>query len=152
MRIFEDPFFWALVSMFGLAGGEALVGSARLAKFRSLGFVTVGMFTLGRVVLVLPALSQPRLVSGDWIRVVGGAIFAAGMAFALPVFTLRPITGPAAGVSLRTEGFYRESPLSFRCVVVPRFGNDVPLGDRHRSRSRVVGGSVAVNDNRRREP
>ena len=26
-------------------------------KIRSLGFVTVGMFTLGRVVLVLPALS-----------------------------------------------------------------------------------------------
>jgi protein-S-isoprenylcysteine O-methyltransferase Ste14 len=106
MTIFEDPFFWALVSMFGLAGGEALVGSARLAKFRSLGFVTVAMFTLGRVVLVLPAVSQPRL-AGDWIWVLGAVIFGAGMVFALPVFAIRPVTGPEAGVSLKTEGFYR---------------------------------------------
>jgi protein-S-isoprenylcysteine O-methyltransferase Ste14 len=105
--------------MFGLAGAEALVGSARLAKFRSLGFVTVGIFTLGRVVLVLPALPRPRLVAGDWIWVVGGAIFAAGMAFALPVFTIRPITGPDAGVSLRTEGFYRivRNPLDLSDVL-----------------------------------
>ena len=106
MRIFEDPFFWALVSMFGLAGGEALVGSARLGRIRSLGFVTVGMFTLGRVVLVLPAVSQPRLVPGDWSWVAGGAIFAVGVVFMLPVFSIRPFTGPEAGMSLRTEGFY----------------------------------------------
>jgi hypothetical protein len=37
MRFFKDPYFWALVSMFGLGGAEALVGSARLARFRSLG-------------------------------------------------------------------------------------------------------------------
>jgi hypothetical protein len=89
MRIFEDPFFWALVSMFGLAGAEALVGSARLAKSRSLGFVTVATFTLGRVVLVLPAVSQRRLAA-DWIWVLGAVIFGAGMVFALPVFTIRP--------------------------------------------------------------
>jgi hypothetical protein len=33
MRLFGDPFFWALVSMFGLAGADALVGSVRLARF-----------------------------------------------------------------------------------------------------------------------
>ncbi|MGD1029023.1 methyltransferase family protein [Candidatus Binatus soli] len=107
MRIFGDPFFWALVSMFGLASATAGVGSTRLGKFRSLGLVTVGMFTLGRVVLVLPAVTQPRLVAGDWIWVVGGVIFAAGMVFALPAFAIRPFTGPEAGVSLRTGGFYR---------------------------------------------
>jgi protein-S-isoprenylcysteine O-methyltransferase Ste14 len=107
MKLFGDPFFWALVSMFGLTGAEALVGSARLAKFRSLGFATVGMFTIGRVVLVLPAVSQPRFGASNWSSGVGGVIFLAGMIFALPVFTIRPITGPEAGVSLRTGGFYR---------------------------------------------
>jgi len=106
MRIFEDPFFWALVSMFGLAGAEALMGSARLGKIRSLGFVTVGMFTLGRVVLVLPAVSQPRFPPGDWSWIVGGTIFVVGIAFMLPAFAIRPFTGPKAGMSLRTEGFY----------------------------------------------
>ena len=106
MRIFGDPFFWALVSMSGLAGAEAQVGSARLAGFRSLGFVTVGTFTLGRVVLVLPAVSQPRLAAGDWSWIVGGVIFAVAVVFMLPAFEIRPFTGPEAGVSLRTGGLY----------------------------------------------
>jgi protein-S-isoprenylcysteine O-methyltransferase Ste14 len=106
MKFFQDPYFWALVSMFGLAGAEALMGSARLARFRSLGFVTVGLFTLGRVVLVLPAVTQPRLAAGEWSWIAGGVIFAVGMVFSLPVFAIRPITGPAAGVSLKTRGLY----------------------------------------------
>ncbi|MGO9507153.1 MAG: hypothetical protein ACLPXZ_07335, partial [Mycobacterium sp.] len=119
MRIFGDPFFWALVSMFALAGATAGVGSTRLGKFRSLGLVTVGMFTLGRVVLVLPALSQPRLAAGDWNWVVGGVIFAAGMVFALPAFAIRPFTGPEAGVCLRSGGFYRivRNPLYLSYVL-----------------------------------
>ena len=106
MRFFKDPYFWALVSMFGLGGAEALVGSARLARFRSLGFVTVGLFTVGRAVLVLPAVAQPRLAAGEWSWIGGGVIFAVGLVFALPVFAIRPITGPAAGVSLKTGGLY----------------------------------------------
>jgi protein-S-isoprenylcysteine O-methyltransferase Ste14 len=107
MKPFEDPFFWALVSMFGLTGAEALVGSARLAKFRSLGFVTVAMFTIGRVVLALPSVTQPRFVATDWNSAVGAAIFVVGIVFALPVFTISPISGPEASVSLGTRGFYR---------------------------------------------
>jgi protein-S-isoprenylcysteine O-methyltransferase Ste14 len=106
MRCFEDPYFWALVSMFGLGGAEALVGSARLARFRSLGFVTVGLFTLGRMVLVLPPVTQPRLAAGEWSWIAGGVILAVGLVFALSVFAIRPITGPAAGVSLKTGGLY----------------------------------------------
>lgn len=106
MRFFGDPFFWALVSMFGLAASEALVGSARLARFRSLGLVAVGMFTVGRVAIVLPMVAQPRLVTGAWSWSIGSVIFAAGMIFALPVFAIRPVTGPDAGVSLKTGGLY----------------------------------------------
>ena len=105
MRIFGDPFFWALVSMFGLAAAEAVVGSARLARIRSLGIVIVGMFTLGRVVLVLPVVSQPRLVAGDGAG-LSAVIFAVAVVFMLPAFAIRPFTGPEAGVSLRTGGFY----------------------------------------------
>ena len=106
MKLFSDPFFWALVSMFGLVGAEALVGSARLARIRSLGLVMVGLFTLGRVAIVLPEVSQPRFASGHWSWVAGGMIFVVGIVFALPAFTIRPVTGPAAGVNLKTSGFY----------------------------------------------
>jgi protein-S-isoprenylcysteine O-methyltransferase Ste14 len=106
MRFFQDPYFWALVSMFGVGGAEALVASAKLAKLRSLGLVTVGLFTLGRVVLVLPVVTQPRLAAGEWSWFAGGVIFAIGIVFALPAFTIKPFRGPAAGVSLKTGGLY----------------------------------------------
>ena len=61
---------------------------------------------MGRVVLVLPAVTQPRLAAGEWSWIAGGVIFAVGLVFALPVFAIRPITGPAAGVSLKTGGLY----------------------------------------------
>ena len=35
----------------------------------------------------------------------------AGMVFALPMFTIRPITGPEAGVSLRTKDFTGSSGI-----------------------------------------
>ena len=155
MSLFGDPFFWALVSMFGLAGAEALVGSTRLARIRSLGFVTVGMFALGRVVLVLPAVSQSRLVAGNWSWVVGGVIFAVGVAFMLPAFAIRPFTGPEAGVSLRSDGFYGivRNPIYLADVlwclgwaVMFRSEIGIALG------SGVVGESVAANDSRGGEP
>ena len=56
MKVFDNPYFWALISMLGLVGAEAVVGSDKLAKSRSLGVLSVGLFGLGRVVLVLPAV------------------------------------------------------------------------------------------------
>ena len=106
MNVFDDPFFWALVSMFGLIGAQAVVGSARLAKSRSLGILSVGLFGLGRVVLVLPAVSQPRFGAAGWTWVVGGILFALGVVFTLPAFVIKPFTGPEAGVSLKDSGFY----------------------------------------------
>jgi protein-S-isoprenylcysteine O-methyltransferase Ste14 len=143
MRPFEDPFFWALVSIFGLTGAEALVGSVRLARFRALGVATVGMFTVGRVVLVLPAVSQPRFAPSDWITAAGAVIFVAGMIFALPALTIRPLTGPEAGVSLKTGGFYRvvRNPL-YLSDVLWCFGWAVMSVRRSASRWFPCGGRV----------
>lgn len=82
------------------------MGSAKLARFWWRGFITVGLFTVGRVAIVLPWVHQPRLAAGYWNWVVGGLIFGVGMVFALPVFTIRPITGSEAGVNLKTAGLY----------------------------------------------
>lgn len=106
MKWFSDPFFWALVSMFGMVGAEAVVGSTRLARSRLLGLLSVGLFGLGRVVLVLPGISQPRFHAGDWSWIVGGIIFAVGLVLTLPAFMIRAFTGPDAGVSLKSSGFY----------------------------------------------
>lgn len=76
------------------------MGSARLAKSRSLGVFSVALFSLGRVVLVLPVVSQPRFAAADWTWVVGGILFVVGVVFTLPAFVI------SAGVSLKDSGFY----------------------------------------------
>lgn len=107
MNVFDGPFFWAFVAMSGLVGAEAVVGSTKLAKSRLLGLISVGLFGLGRVVLVLPRVAQPRFASSPWCWVAGGIIFAVGVIFTLPAIVIRAFTGPDAGVSLRDNGFYR---------------------------------------------
>lgn len=105
MMIVHEPFFWALVSMFGLVGAQAVVGNAGLRKYRSLGFFMVTLFALGRVILVLPFIAQPRFYIAQ-SRLIGSIIFGSGMIFCLPAFRVKPFTGPDASIGLRTTGFY----------------------------------------------
>jgi protein-S-isoprenylcysteine O-methyltransferase Ste14 len=107
MSVLMDPFFWALVSMSGLLGASALVGSRRLARRQLFGALTVATFALGRVVIVLPIVPQPRYEADAWVWLAGGVLFATGMIFASPVLRIRAFTGPAAGLQLRTRGLYR---------------------------------------------
>ena len=106
MIFFEDPFFWALVSMFGLVGAGAVVGSKKLGTYPLFGVVIVALFDLGRVMLVLPSYPQPRFEMGGWHWAVGGIIFAVGLIFCIPAFRIRPFTVADEGVELNTGGFY----------------------------------------------
>nr|NIO06859.1 hypothetical protein [Deltaproteobacteria bacterium] len=94
MAIFRDPFFWALVSMFGLVGSGAAVGSKKVGRYPLFGFFIVVVFDLGRVVLVLPFCPQMRFEMSGWHGVVGGIIFTSGLIFCLPAFTIKPFTAP----------------------------------------------------------
>jgi protein-S-isoprenylcysteine O-methyltransferase Ste14 len=105
MMIVRDPFSWALLSMFGLVGAQAVVGNAGLRRYRSLGLLMVAMFAVGRAILVLPFIAQPRFYIGQ-LRLIGSLIFASGIIFALAAFKIRPFTGPDATIGLRTTGFY----------------------------------------------
>jgi len=106
MAFIFDPFFWALVSMFALVASSVVVSSSRLGRHPLFGFVIVTIFILGRLVLVMPPLPQPRFESGGWHLVLGGIILAAGLLFCLPAFSIRPFTAPNENVQLKTTGFY----------------------------------------------
>jgi len=106
MTFSHDPFFWALISMFGLVGACAVVGTQRLGGRALFGVVVVTIFDLGRVVLVLPYCPQPRFEMGEWHWAVGGVIFAAGLVFCIPALGIRPFTAPDEKVELQTSGFY----------------------------------------------
>ena len=62
MEIIKTPFFWALISMFGLVGANAVVSGKKLGKYPLYGILVVILFDLGRFVLVLPVLQQPRFM------------------------------------------------------------------------------------------
>jgi protein-S-isoprenylcysteine O-methyltransferase Ste14 len=106
MAIFQNPFFWAFVSMFGLVGCGAVVSGSKLGKFPLFGGLVVIIFDLGRVILVLPSIPQPRFELWGYHSLIGGVIFLTGIIFCLPAFQIRPVTAPDTSISLKTKGFY----------------------------------------------
>ncbi len=107
MTLLADPFFWAFVSMFAIVGASQVVSGTKLGEYPIFGFIVVALFGMGRVILVLPSLPQPRFESGGWQWVVGGIAFILGLIFSIPALTIRPFTAPDENVKLRTTGLYR---------------------------------------------
>jgi protein-S-isoprenylcysteine O-methyltransferase Ste14 len=112
---FKDPFLWAFISMFAIVGTSQIVSGAKPGRHPLFGIIFVTIFTVGRVVLVLPFLPQPRLDVGGWNWIVGGIIFVFGLAFSFPAIKIRPFTAPDEKVVLRTTGFYAivRNPIYF---------------------------------------
>ena len=106
MSFYTSPFFWALVSMFGLYGATIAVSGHRVG--RSLGYVAAALtlVTTGRLVLVLPFCAQPRLGPSPWHRIVGGVVILVAFAVAAPALTVKWWRPPEAGMKLHTTGIY----------------------------------------------
>lgn len=104
--LFSDPFFWALVSMFGLVGCGAVVSGSKLGRYPLFGAIVVVIFDLGRVILVLPVCEQPRFALSGFHTYVGGAIFIVGILFCAPALSIKPITAPDKTIKLKTNGLY----------------------------------------------
>jgi protein-S-isoprenylcysteine O-methyltransferase Ste14 len=109
MTTFNNPFFWALVSMFGLVGANAVVSGQKLGKHPLYGWVVVIIFGLGRFLLVLPFYEQPRFEMGGLHQYIGSMIFVVGIIFCIPAFTIKPVTSPDKTITLQTKGFYKIS-------------------------------------------
>jgi len=114
MEIIKTPFFWAFISMFGLVGANAVVSGKKLGKYPLYGILVVILFDLGRFVLVLPVLQQPRFI---WphIQIIGTIIFVTGLIFCIPAFGISPFTSPNKKINLRKSGLYRitRNPIYF---------------------------------------
>ena len=57
---FNNPFFWAFISMFALLGACSVVGSRKIGRQPALGWIIVTVLFLGRFILALPSIDQPR--------------------------------------------------------------------------------------------
>ena len=101
-----DPYFWALISMFGLVASNAIQGSAVLGKSTLFGLTVVITVTLGRIVLVLPICVQPRFDLGAIQWPLGGILIIAAGVFIWPGFKIKPLTKANKLEPLKTTGVY----------------------------------------------
>ena len=104
--IITNPFFWALVSIFGLLGASTVVTNSRARGSQTLAVLSGLMFIAGRFMLVLPVCPQPRFASNGWHWVVGGLITLAAGVFIVPGLTVQPLTAPRTEMHLHTKGLY----------------------------------------------
>ena len=107
VTFFGDPFFWALISMFGLVGACAVVGSKKAGANALPGLLVVTVFDLGRFMLCLPLCDQPRFAADGWHILAGGVLFVAGGFLGLaPSLAIRPLNAANEGTNLQTTGLY----------------------------------------------
>jgi len=82
----NNPFFWALISMFGLLGAGAVTSSRNMAS-RPLFFLgSLLLPAVGHTMLVLPFVDQLRFESEGWHWYVGGALLLASLVFEIAGF------------------------------------------------------------------
>jgi len=104
----NNPFFWAFVSMFTLVAACSVVGSRKIGERPALGWIIVTILSLGRVILVLPSIEQPRLFLDGFNSVIGIPIFAIGVILGLgPCFLIRPLNIAKEDMEFITTRFYR---------------------------------------------
>lgn len=107
MILFSNPFFWALIGMFGLVGTFAVVSSKRVGGRPLLGLFFVAAFFVSRFVLALPFCDQPRFDAGGVAGFLGSVVFVVGCFLGLaPCFAIRALNVAEGGMALQTTGLY----------------------------------------------
>ena len=106
MYVFDNPFFWAFVSMFFLVLGTALVSGIPLGHNPLFGFITVIGNDFARILMVLPFVDQPRFDFGAWNWILGGILIAAACGFGVAAFSVKWWKAPDKEVVLQTAGVY----------------------------------------------
>jgi protein-S-isoprenylcysteine O-methyltransferase Ste14 len=107
-QFFNNPFFWALISMFALVIACSVVGSRKIGRHPALGLIIVSIISLGRVILVLPFVEQPRFFLNGFNTIVGTPIFATGILLGLaPCFLIKPLNIAEKDMVFVTTSFYK---------------------------------------------
>lgn len=104
----SNPFLWAFISMSAMVGACSVVGSKRIGSHPAIGWVLVTILSLGRIILVLPSIDQPRFDLWGWNAAIGIPLFVIGIVFGLgPCFLIRPLNIAKENMDFITTGFYR---------------------------------------------
>ena len=102
-----NPFFWAVISLFGLLGASTSVNTKYGRQFRWSGLLFSSLFSFGRWVMVLPFVNQSRFTVTP-IILISGIIFGLfALVFFIPVLKTQPLSKPFVKTKLSTSGVYK---------------------------------------------
>jgi len=107
IEFFKDPFFWAMISMFGFVGATSMFSKHKYTN--NIIFVSLSLLfvTVGRIILVLPFCPQPRFDIGEIHLFLGGLLLVIGFGIVLiPTFIVKWWSPPKEDMKLRTTGIY----------------------------------------------
>ena len=107
---FHNPFFWAFISMFTMVGACSVVGSKKIGRHPAVGWILVSILDLGRIILVLPLIEQPRFDIYGLNTIIGLPFFITGIVLGLgPCLLIKPLNIAEKEMEFVTTGFYRIS-------------------------------------------
>ncbi|MBU3947806.1 MAG: isoprenylcysteine carboxylmethyltransferase family protein [Proteobacteria bacterium] len=105
---FNNPFFWAFISMFALVGACSVVGSRKIGSHPAIGWIIVSTISMGRIILVLPFIEQPRFFLNAFNAIIGAPIFIIGFILGLaPCFLIKPLNIAEKDMAFVTTSVYK---------------------------------------------
>jgi len=103
----QNPFFWAGISLLGLLGANTAVNTGFGKKYRLFGQLSGLLFSVGRIILVLPIISQPRFNPSNFFTIAGLIIGGFSLILIIPGLFSQPLISPLKKIGFRTDGFYK---------------------------------------------
>ena len=94
MEFWNNPFFWAFLSMIGWFLAFLVVGSKRFGKSGVFGLFVVALVEIPRIILPLDFIKQPRFGNGTILLVVGFVVLIGSLVFGTPAVLIKPFTRP----------------------------------------------------------
>jgi NTE family protein len=101
-----NPFFWAVIGLFGLFGATTAVNTSYGKKHPAFAKISAFLFFIGRLIVVMPFIPQPRFQHTISTLILGFGFGVASLIFILPVLKTQPLTAPSTRMKLQTSGLY----------------------------------------------
>ncbi len=102
--LIQNPFFWAAISLLGLLSANTIVNTRFGKKFRLFGLLSGLLFSIGRIIMVLPFVPQPRFDQSIFFTIGGIFLGISSLVFVIPGFRSQPLIAPIQNLGFRTKG------------------------------------------------
>lgn len=106
LEFYKNPFFWAGVSLLGLIGANTATNTRFGKKYQIFGQLSGFLFSIGRIIMVLPVITQPRLAESELFTVAGIVVGIISLVFIVPSLISQPLISPKPALEFRTKGLY----------------------------------------------